>query len=91
MLETVERDVHWRERPREGLTAGMGMWIVLVRWPWKDCKDLILNKRLDLGLPSHSKVQVSPYCPHSCGLLEQIDSDQNHPKSKSVNELPKIS
>jgi hypothetical protein len=51
---------------------------------------LILNKRLDLGLPSHSKVQVSPYCQHSCGLLEQIDSDQNHPKGKSVNELPKI-
>jgi hypothetical protein len=39
MLETVERDVHWRERPREGLTAEMGMWIVLVRWPWKDRKD----------------------------------------------------
>lgn len=34
MLEIVEREVHWRVRPREGLACGMGMWIVRVRWPF---------------------------------------------------------
>lgn len=30
----MERDVHCKVRPKDGLDAGMGIWIVLVRWPF---------------------------------------------------------
>lgn len=34
IFDTVERDVHCRVSPSEELFAAMGIWIVLVFWPF---------------------------------------------------------
>lgn len=38
MFVTAEREVHWRARPRDGWSAGTGMWRVRVFWPFVEDK-----------------------------------------------------
>ena len=61
MFDTVERDVHCRVSPREGLLEAMGIWIVLVLCPYRIVEEHSIK---DLGLRTlalqRPKVTVLP-------------------------------
>lgn len=80
MLETVEREAHWRVRPREGEEGEMGIWRVRVRWPWDDCQLYgYLFRRM--YIPLRSKDQGSRCCRRNYALLERKEQALNHPTS----------